>query len=96
VTWECAECHVAEVATDKRTRVDAVCHHCGKPLCRDDRLLVPDHAFDPGPGDIGADAVHCPSCKRRFHGADISIGVTEHDRGGDIPDPDTSRDGHGP
>lgn len=77
MTWECAECHATEDRDDKQTRIDAVCHHCGKPLCRDDRLLVPDRAFAPTPGEVGAEAVHCRSCKRRYHGTDLSLGAAE-------------------
>lgn len=70
MTWECAECHAAE---GRETRIDAVCHHCGKPLCRDDRILVPDLAFAASTGDLGAEAVHCRACKRQYHNAaDIS------------------------
>jgi hypothetical protein len=75
VTWECAECHAPE---DQGTRIDAVCHHCGKPLCRDDRVLIPDLAFAASAGKVGAEAVHCQPCKRRHHNvADISLGVAE-------------------
>ncbi len=77
MTWECAECHASEVRDDRRTRIDWVCHHCGKPLCRDDRLLVPDLAFAHAAGEVGAEAVHCRSCKRRYHGTDLSIGAVE-------------------
>jgi hypothetical protein len=61
------------------TRIDAVCHHCGKPLCRDDRVLIPDLVFATHPGGAGAEAVHCRSCRRRHHAtmADISLGAME-------------------
>lgn len=71
MTWECAECH----ATEKHgARIDAVCHHCGKPLCRDDQELVPDLAFASASGEVGAEAVHCRSCKREHH-VPIDIGL---------------------
>jgi hypothetical protein len=75
VTWECAECHATE---DQRTRIDAVCHHCGKPLCHDDQVLIPDLAFAASAGNVSAEAVHCQSCKRRHHKMPtISLGVAE-------------------
>lgn len=67
MTWECAECHRAE---GKGVRIDAVCHHCGKPLCRDDRKLVPaDSVFS----EPAADAVHCRSCKSEYHPRELSL-----------------------
>jgi hypothetical protein len=68
--WECAECHTPE---GKGVRIDKVCHHCGKPLCRDDRVLILDYVFKPI-GEVGAEAVHCRSCKSEHHGiGDISL-----------------------
>lgn len=69
MTWECAECHRPE---EKGVRIDAVCHHCGKPLCREDRVLVSDRAFT-STGEVGAEAAHCRSCKSEYHPRDISI-----------------------
>jgi hypothetical protein len=66
MSWECAECNARE---DRQTRIDAVCHHCGKPLCRWDRVLVADLAF--AGGQV---AVHCGPCKRRHHATDVSLG----------------------
>lgn len=64
MAWECADCHTPE---SQGTRIDAVCHHCGKPLCREDRVLLPDYVFAASPGDVGAEAVHCRSCRREYH-----------------------------
>jgi hypothetical protein len=59
MAWECAECNAKESAA---SQIDAVCHHCGKPLCRDDQLRIVDNAFS-----AAAIAVHCAACKARYH-----------------------------
>ena len=64
MSWECAECHVPEAPENQ---IDAVCHHCGKPLCRDDRVLHVDEVFAARRGEVGAAAVHCRACKREYH-----------------------------
>jgi hypothetical protein len=71
VAWECAECNAREKL---RNPVDAVCHHCGKPLCRGDRVEIADLAFAMVPGPISPVAVHCRSCKRQYHPTDIPVG----------------------
>ena len=68
--WECGECNAKE---NKKTRVDAVCHHCGKPLCRDDRVLIADFVFASESGAIGREAVHCRPCRRQHHPTDVSL-----------------------
>lgn len=68
--WECGECNVRE---DSRTRIDAICHHCGKPLCHGDQVRIPDPAFADEPGPIGRDAVHCRPCMQRHHGIDLHL-----------------------
>jgi hypothetical protein len=73
VAWECAECNVKE---DLGTPIDAVCHHCGKLLCRKHRVEIADHAFSAAPGPMGRTAVHCRACKRRYHPADIPLAKT--------------------
>lgn len=73
MTWECAECHTPE---SKGKPIDAVCHHCGRPLCREDRVLIPDLVFAATPGEVSAQAVHCRSCRREHHPQDIPLGVT--------------------
>lgn len=71
MAWECAECSRRE---DKQFRVDAVCHHCGRLLCRDDRVEIADIAFSSAPGKLGQAATHCRQCKRQYHAADIPLG----------------------
>jgi hypothetical protein len=66
MTWECSECHRPE---GKGVRIDAVCHHCGKPLCLDDRVLISDNVFS----ELGAEAVHCRSCKNEYHPREITL-----------------------
>ncbi|WP_372669598.1 hypothetical protein [Amycolatopsis kentuckyensis] len=60
--------------------VDAVCHHCGKPLCREHQMVVAlDEAFTPTrladtvlstglDGSAIGFGVHCESCRRAHHG----------------------------
>jgi hypothetical protein len=74
VSWECAECGRKE---DRVVRVDAVCHHCGKLLCRDDRIEIADSAFASTLGQLGLTATHCGGCKRQYHAADIPLGRGE-------------------
>ena len=62
--WECAECHIPE---GQGTRIDAVCHHCGKPLCQEDRVVFADNAFAVSARTAGAEAVHCRACRREYH-----------------------------
>jgi hypothetical protein len=69
MAWECAECHARE---SRDNRIDAVCHHCGKLLCRDDRVLIADLAFAGGRTDQVA--VHCRLCKEQYHKVDVPLG----------------------
>ncbi len=62
VGWECIECNAEEPPTP----IDAVCHHCGKPLCRKDQIVIADDAFATFLGEAGR-AVHCRACRRRHH-----------------------------
>ena len=71
VAWECAECHRRE--EEDQIRINAVCHHCGKPLCRDDRVLIADIAFATAPGETRQEAVHCKACKRLYHMTDLRL-----------------------
>lgn len=69
--WECSDCNIREDEKEG-VFVDAVCHHCGKPLCRAHQVTVgTDEAFAPGGSDdpVPADrsAVHCESCRRTQH-----------------------------
>jgi len=66
MAWECAECN------SPGSKIDAVCHHCGKPLCRDDRVVILDNAFASVAGQRGPAAVHCRSCRSEYHGGAIS------------------------
>jgi hypothetical protein len=66
MTWECAECNGRE--TDNSTiKINAVCHHCGKPLCQKDRIQIIDEAFSADDGLAGRFAVHCKPCRRLHH-----------------------------
>ena len=71
--WECGECNAREDPKDRQTRIDAVCHHCGKPLCRDDQIWIADFVFAEGHGAIGREAAHCRSCRRRHHMTDLPL-----------------------
>jgi hypothetical protein len=68
--WECAECNAGE---GRETRIDAVCHHCGKPLCRGDRVELADYAFAGSTGEISQVAVHCRPCRDEYHRLDLSV-----------------------
>ena len=69
MTWECAECN----SDDRQYPIAGICHHCGKPLCRDDRVLIADDAFAALTGDANQVAVHCRACKREHHPAGVSL-----------------------
>jgi hypothetical protein len=69
VTFECAECNVE----DGQNRIDGVCHHCGKPLCRKDQVLIADDAFAASPDGASRVAVHCQTCRRQHHKAAIPL-----------------------
>jgi Pyruvate/2-oxoacid:ferredoxin oxidoreductase delta subunit len=64
MTWECSECTDRE---GRKVRVDSVCHHCGKPLCRTCRLFLPDYAFSAFEDGSSVWAYHCRDCQMRFH-----------------------------
>jgi len=64
MTWECAECHATG---DDRRLPNAVCHHCGKLLCRADQRVIADVAFDPAGGEADQTAIHCRACWRQHH-----------------------------
>lgn len=70
MTWECAECNV----DDRQNGIDGVCHHCGKPLCRSDQVLIPDEAFAASPGEASQLAVHCRACRRQHHSVGARLG----------------------
>ncbi|MGW3996089.1 hypothetical protein [Amycolatopsis sp. NPDC004772] len=75
MAWKCSDCDAEEDSAGKVV-VDAVCHHCGKPLCRlhqqavlDDAFAVDTSAAMDSIGLIPVDriAVHCESCRRDHH-----------------------------
>lgn len=70
MSWECAECSVQ----DRKSRIAGVCHHCGKPLCRDDQVLIPDDAFAAMSGEADQVAVHCRACWRQHHPTAVTLG----------------------
>jgi hypothetical protein len=71
VGWECAECN------DQSQKPVAVCHHCGKPLCAKDLVVIFDDAFAAVPRKARRkaavprkarrEAVHCRNCRREHH-----------------------------
>jgi hypothetical protein len=64
--WTCAVCNKHE--DGHKVRIEAVCHHCGRPLCHDDRERLSDDAFSDLPGPTARDAFHCKECRLRHHG----------------------------
>jgi hypothetical protein len=66
MAWECAECNTPQGT------IDAACHHCGKPLCHEDRVVILDDAFASLPGQRQQAAVHCRACRRKYHAGAIS------------------------
>ena len=69
--WECGNCSQPE---SRQLVVNAVCHHCGTPLCSDEQCLylLVDSAF----GGPIADrrAVHCKPCRDKYHPMAIRLG----------------------
>jgi hypothetical protein len=66
--WECAEC------SDQSKGIVAVCHHCGKPLCEEDLVVILDDAFAGVPRKPRHGAVHCRKCRREYHLGSLSLG----------------------
>ena len=67
MAWECAEC--GEIEKPPKVLIDAVCHHCGKPLCRkcrDRNNTITDPAFAQT-GNRSRTAYHCVACRRQYH-----------------------------
>jgi len=64
MAWRCAEC--GEPETDK-TKIDVACHHCGKPLCEEDRITLSGDVFSEADGPIDELAHHCSDCYRAHH-----------------------------
>lgn len=77
MAWGCAECGKKEneewrdqLGQAWPVKFDAVCHHCGSPLCQEHRVVIVDDAFSPGqPTAVRtpAKSVHCKACKGREH-----------------------------
>jgi len=66
MAWECAECNKPE---DAKRKMNAVCHHCGKPLCSSchrARFKLVDDAYSDEPG-LSQEAYHCGDCRRTHH-----------------------------
>ena len=69
MAWECAECNRRESAYLK---IDTVCHHCGKLLCREDGVEIADNALS-SKGPTVPTAIHCLTCKRKYHKFDVPL-----------------------
>jgi hypothetical protein len=75
MTWKCVDCNTVEnqdpafgpARAEEHVVVDAVCHHCGRPICRKNRFLIADEAFAATPGTPPAMSFHCKECYRRHH-----------------------------
>lgn len=75
MTWKCVDCNVPEnrdpqlgpARSEEHVVVDAVCHHCGRPLCRKNRVLILDEVFSDGLGLPTATSFHCKECYRTYH-----------------------------
>ena len=46
-------------------KIEAVCHHCGRPLCEKHQVKIRDGAFSST--HRIAEAYHCGSCREKFH-----------------------------
>jgi uncharacterized protein with PIN domain len=72
LSWECSHCGKKE--PDDGVVIDAVCHHCGRPLCSKDRIAIDDEVFDSRAVPRAAVAFHCEECRKRFHPYTFSLG----------------------
>lgn len=64
--WECGECGSQEGKKDGEIMIDALCHHCGKPLCKKHRISIEDDAFS-NTSTLSRQAFHCADCKKAYH-----------------------------
>ena len=71
--WECGECNAKETSAN---RIDAVCHHCGKPLCREHRIDIADNAFSRTAMAVPR-AAHCYPCRRKWHPGSPALSKTQ-------------------
>jgi hypothetical protein len=62
--WRCAECGEPESG---KNRVLVVCHHCGKLLCRDDRMPLLSDVFGGDDDETRNLAYHCADCYDTHH-----------------------------
>ena len=69
MAWECGECNRPESGA---FRVQWICHHCGKLLCKDHRHLVRDGAFSGSTTTSTRTAVHCQDCRDAYHPAHLA------------------------
>lgn len=65
MSWKCAVC--GELDGRKNAVVNAVCHHCGKPLCAKHQVVLRDPAFGHDQENPPVWAVHCKECGRKHH-----------------------------
>jgi hypothetical protein len=64
MAWECSDCPEKERGNSKIP----VCHHCGKPVCKEHREMIADDAFSMTQDDFANRvAVHCLDCRKVFH-----------------------------
>jgi hypothetical protein len=69
--WECGNCSQPE---NRQLAVDAVCHHCGTPLCREDQYPLSDSAFSGPIASQDRRAVHCKPCRDKYHPVPLGLG----------------------
>lgn len=67
--WVCGNCNRAEGknGSSGEIKIEAVCHHCGRPLCQDDRFQVEDDAFGYKGAGGESYASHCLECAKQYH-----------------------------
>jgi NMD protein affecting ribosome stability and mRNA decay len=59
MAWECDFC---------KKEMSAVCHHCGRPLCRAHGAVIEDEVFAASDAQAApTTAVHCRQCKDKYH-----------------------------
>lgn len=62
MSWKCGAC--GQMDGRGGVIVDAVCHHCGKPLCREHQVEVWDTAFRSDKETSWVSTIHCAECRR--------------------------------
>ncbi|MBB5851102.1 hypothetical protein ACFQ05_37400 [Amycolatopsis umgeniensis] len=70
MVWKCGDCNTRE--GEEEVVIDAVCHHCGKPLCgRHQKVVETDEGFaeprSDAPVSVIRSAVHCETCVQAHH-----------------------------